>query len=267
MHVDGTDIGSSDHFLVWMELSRATKTSKKRKRVIRRWRLDRFGDDEVKLSYQNALRAEVHRFSENIRSKVERGMKGQELVNEVVMEWESVVNRVAKCELGEKMIVCGKAARWWDEQIKDRITARREVYRKVVNGREVLWDEYCRLRKEVKQLVIKKKLNIWNELVEKVDTEFDENKKEFWAFVSRKTKGKKKNIASLKSDTGMSITSTRGKLEVLQKHYQLLSKMSVDSEFNTNWKDEIEDSVGGYSSLSGEAGDAFLEKGKLGMPF
>ena len=30
----------------------------------------------------------MHRFSENIRSKVERGMKGQELGNEVVMEWE-----------------------------------------------------------------------------------------------------------------------------------------------------------------------------------
>ena len=59
------------------------------------------------------------------------------MVNEVVMEWESVVNRVAKCELGEKMIVW-----WWDEQIKDRIDTRREVYRKVVNGREDLWDEY-----------------------------------------------------------------------------------------------------------------------------
>ena len=47
----------------------------------------------------------------------------------------------------------------------------------------------------------------------------------------------------------MSITSTRGKLEVLQKHYQLLSKMSVDSEFDANWKKEVEDSVGGYSSL------------------
>ena len=133
VHVEGTDIGSSDHFLVWMELCRATKTSKKRKRVIRRWRLDRFGD-EVKFSYQNALRAEVHRFSENIRSRVERGMKGQKLVNEVVMEWESVVNRVAKCELGEKIIVSGRAARWWDEQIRDRINARREVYRKVVIG-------------------------------------------------------------------------------------------------------------------------------------
>ena len=85
--VDGTDIGSSDHFLVWMKLSRASKTSKKRKRVIRRWRLDRFGDDEVKLSYQNALMAEVHEFSESTKSKLERGMKGQELVNEVVMEW------------------------------------------------------------------------------------------------------------------------------------------------------------------------------------
>ena len=110
VHVDGTDIGSSDHLLVWMELGRASKTSKNRKRVIRRWRLDRFGDDEVKLSYQNALMAEAHEFSESIKSKIERGMKGQELVNEIVMEWESVVNRVAKCELGEKMIVCGRAA-------------------------------------------------------------------------------------------------------------------------------------------------------------
>ena len=36
---------------------------------------------------------------------------------------ESVINRVRsyKCDLGEKMIVCGRAARWWDEQIKDKI--------------------------------------------------------------------------------------------------------------------------------------------------
>ena len=58
----------------------------------------------------------------------------------------------------------------------------------------------------------------------------------------------------------MSITSTRGKLEVLQKHYQFLSKMSVDSEFDADWKEEVEDSVGGYSSLSEEAGDEFLDK-------
>ena len=54
--------------------------------------------------------------------------------------------------------------------------------------------------------------------------------------------------------------STRGELEVLQKHYQVLSKMSVDSMFDANWKEEDEDSVCGHSSLSEEAGDAFLDK-------
>ena len=123
-----------------------------------------------------------------------------------------------------------------------------------------MWDEYCRLRKEVKELVIEKKLNIWNELVEKVNTDFDENKKEFWAFVGRKSKGKKINIASLKCDTGLSLTSTRGKLEVLQRHYQLLSKMSVDSVFDADWKEEVEDNVNGYSSLSEEVADLLLDK-------
>ena len=41
----------------------------------------------------------MHGFLVSIKSRVERGVKGQELVNEAVMEWGSVVNRVAKCEL------------------------------------------------------------------------------------------------------------------------------------------------------------------------
>ena len=93
-----------------------------------------------------------------------------------------------------------------------------------------------------------------------MNTDFDENKKEFWAFVGRKSKGKKKNIASLKSDTGLSLTSTRGKLEVLERHYQLLSKMSVDSAFDADWKEEVGDNVKGYSSLSEEVTDSLLDK-------
>ena len=38
-------------------------------------------------------------------------------------------------------------------------SSRQQVY-KVVNGREDLWGEYCRLRKEIKQLVTEKKLNV-----------------------------------------------------------------------------------------------------------
>ena len=108
VHVDITDIGCSDHFLVWVELGRTATNSKKEKHVIRRWRLDRLSDDEVKLRYQNGLTAEVHGFSER---KVEGVMKGYDLMNEVLREWESIVNRIAKREVGCKMIVCGRAAR------------------------------------------------------------------------------------------------------------------------------------------------------------
>ena len=113
-----------------------------------------------------------------------------------------VVNRVAKSVVGEKTIVCGKSARWWDN---DKINRRREVYKKVISDRKELWDEYCRLRKEVKEAVREKKLSIWNEVVEKVNADFEGSRKEFWAFVSRRTKGKYKNITSLKSKAGVSV--------------------------------------------------------------
>ena len=32
------------------------------------------------------------------------------LVSEVLQEWEGIVNRVAKMEVGEKVIVCGRSA-------------------------------------------------------------------------------------------------------------------------------------------------------------
>ena len=63
----------------------------------------------------------------------------------------SVVNRVAKCELGEKMIVCGRGAIGGGmSRLRTELTQDGKcIYRKVVNGREDLWDEYCRLCKEV----------------------------------------------------------------------------------------------------------------------
>ena len=115
-------------------------------------------------------------------------------MNLVLHEWESIVNRVARKEVGEKLIVCGRTARWWDNEIKDKISLRREVYKKVIRGREDLWDEYCRLRKEVKELVRQKKLTMWKEVVEKANVDFEGSRKEFWAFVSRRTKAKNRSI-------------------------------------------------------------------------
>ena len=173
VNVDSTDIGVSDHFLVWLELGRVAKCCRKQKRTIRKWRLDRFAEDGVKGKYCQALRAEVESFSESIREKVVQGMRGRELVSEVLEDWESIVNRVAKAEVGEKVVVCGRAAKWWDDEIKAKIEQRRELYKRILRGEDGLWEEYVRLRKEVKQLVTEKKLQIWNEVVDKANSDYE----------------------------------------------------------------------------------------------
>ena len=64
------------------------------------------------------------------------------------------------------------------------------MYEKVIKGREDLWDECCRLHGEVKELVREISLSFWNEVVEKLNVDFDGSKKELWALVGRRTKGK-----------------------------------------------------------------------------
>ena len=49
------------------------------------------------------------------------------------------MNRVAKAEVGEKVVVCGRAARWWDDEIKAKIEQRRKLYKRILRGEDGLW--------------------------------------------------------------------------------------------------------------------------------
>ena len=75
-------------FLVWMDLGRACKLTKSRRRIIKKWRLDRFEIEDVRANYQRVLEEEVKGFSKIIRQKVDKGLKGHALVGEVLREWE-----------------------------------------------------------------------------------------------------------------------------------------------------------------------------------
>ena len=92
------------------------------------------------------------------------------------------------------------------------------------SARKKMWTNFYHLSK---------KADIWNGVVEKVSMDYEGSRKEFWAFVGRRSKGKKKTRGSLRSDKGVSVTSTRGKLHVLQKHYKDLGRMSEDSDFDS----------------------------------
>ena len=110
----------------------------------------------MRQQYQEALSVEVEVFQERIQTRKHQGLRGSELVKAVVQDWEDTVKRVASKEIGEKVIVCGKAARWWDEEIKDKIRLRRQVYKEIQSGREDKWGQYYNLRSEIKELVRKK---------------------------------------------------------------------------------------------------------------
>ena len=74
------------------------------------------------------------------------------------------------------------------KEIKERIALRPHLIYKVINGWGDLWDEYCLLRREVKNLFREKRY-----ILEIMHVDFDGSRKEFWTFVGKKTKGKKWN--------------------------------------------------------------------------
>ena len=45
------------------------------------------------------------------------------------------------------------------------------MYKNVLDASIDAWEDYCKLRKEVKDLVRKKKTDNWNDVVEKVNTD------------------------------------------------------------------------------------------------
>ena len=165
-----------------MELGRLTKRHTKDKHVVKKWRLDRFDDKEIVIHYKKALSSEEPNFITDIRSIEERDLHGHALIQEVLNACGKRITKVAKTVIREKIVVCGRSTRWWVEEIKGKIKQRREMYKRFRhNGDSKLWTEYCKLRKEVKQLVIEKKLAMWNNIVEKANQDFEGNKKQFWS--------------------------------------------------------------------------------------
>ena len=64
----------------------------------------------------------------------------------------------------------------------------------------------------------------------------------------------------MRNSAGVSVTSTKGKLEVLKTHYRHLVSCSVDSAFDDSWKEEVDEQVSECSSVSKAYVDRVLDK-------
>ncbi len=109
--------------------------------------------------------------------------------------------------------------------------------------------EYYKLRSEIKELVRKKKIDGWNEVIEKANKDFHENRKEFWAFFGKTSKGSRKGIASLRSTSGSCVTSIRESW----KYYVSIMKGWIQHYwmiiFDDSWKEHIDKKMTEYMCI------------------
>ena len=75
-----------------------------------------------------------------------------------------------------------------------------------------------------------------------------------------------RGVEALRNDSGVSVTSTKGKLKVLQSHYQCLGSCSVDDAFDDNWKQEVDSKVNECHRCSVEHDDPVLD-GEIELPY
>ena len=49
----------------------------------------------------------------------------------IIRGWKQLVKNTANEVIGKKLIICNRAVKWWDEEVKEAMTVRREAYARV----------------------------------------------------------------------------------------------------------------------------------------
>ena len=150
--VDRTDIGSSDHYLVWFELGRNFGKNRNRaKRVLYKWRVDRLQDKTMRNEYQVELGLHSSDFFQTLDDLVQEGVGKVEMVRRMASKWEKVVDRAASVALGRKLIICGRSVKWWDEELRQLVKDDRACFSRFL-GNDNKWSTLKYIRNRNREL-------------------------------------------------------------------------------------------------------------------
>ena len=248
VHVGVEDVGTTDHSLIWTE-SQQTKTRRSRRgRKLYRWRIDKLEMEEKRQEFQEEMVRNAVKFSElleevgTVGTEMERNRAGAKIIE----GWEQLVKDTACKVIGKKLILCNKAVKWWDEEVKEAIRVRRETHTKCLSSESTVgWEEYAEARKAVKKMVEKKKKGVWEDVVRKTNEDFDGGMKQMWLGIKGiigNREGKINNgIATLRAQNGKMASSSKGKREVLVEHYRklLLGTPTTNKTLSAELEEEI----------------------------
>ena len=146
--------------------------------------------------------------------------------------------------IGKKLILRNKAVKWWDEEVKEAIRVRRETHTKCLSSESTVgWEEYAEARHAVKKMVEKKKKGVWEDVVRKPNEDFDGGMKQMRLGIQgniRNRAGKIDNeIATPRAQNGNTVSSSKGKREVLVEHYRKLGTPKPNAKFDAEFEKEI----------------------------
>ena len=261
VHVDSTDVGSSDHLLLWVELGKVKKPRcDRKKRVIYQWRVDALRDKELREKYQEALKLEVDLFTEKLHNYKMTCTPGIDTVKMALIEWEKVVNRVARKIVGRKKIVCGRSVSWWDDELRGMVRERRACHKRVLEGNVDAWNEYCEKRRVLKSKIREKRKLLHDSYMKNINESYWNNRK-FWRFVnSRQVSDNKKKIESLRDSNNKRVSNTNDKIHVLKEHYQKLGKEKNVESFENEWKIHVQSRIREFERLSVDITNEHLDR-------
>ena len=69
-----------------------------------------------------------------------------------------------------------------------------------------------------------------------------------------------KGISILRSDTAVSVSSRKVRLDILQSHYEHLRSSGVEAGFTDDWKEEVESMVRNCVATSVDCEDGILDR-------
>jgi len=126
VHVCPKDIGTTDHYLIWTE-SQQTRTKRNRRdRKLYKWRTDKLEIEEKRQEFKEEMTRNALKFSELVKSvgRVDTERERDRAGAKIIEIWEHLVKTTASKVIGKKLIVCNKAVKWWDDEVKEAIRVR-----------------------------------------------------------------------------------------------------------------------------------------------
>ena len=129
-----------------------------------------------------------------------------------------MVKTAASQAIGKKLMVCVRAVKWLDEEVKEAVRVRREARARCASSKTTAgWEGYAVATNKVKEMVEKR--GVWKDVVNETNEDLDGGVKHMWVgkkgILGKRAGEADTGIATLRARNGRIVCSSKGEREAL----------------------------------------------------